>query len=71
MEETIRFLLRHGSVVLYCTCPNEATSAMMTLRLHRPGIKRVRPLSGGLDAWVEGGFPMEQKTATSSLFGGS
>ena len=59
---------RDRDVVLYCTCPNEATSAMMTLRLHRLGITRVRPLSGGFDAWVEGGFPLEQKTATSYLF---
>jgi membrane protein DedA with SNARE-associated domain/rhodanese-related sulfurtransferase len=59
---------RDRDVVLYCTCPNEATSAMMTLRLHRLGITRVRPLSGGFDAWVEGGFPLETKTAAASLF---
>ncbi len=61
---------RDRDVVLYCTCPNEATSAMMTLRLHRLGITRVRPLAGGFDAWVEGGFPLEPKTATSPLFAG-
>lgn len=57
---------RDRDVVLYCTCPNEATSAMMTLRLHRLGITRVRPLSGGFDAWIEGGFPLETKTAAPS-----
>lgn len=61
---------RDRDVVLYCTCPNEATSAMMTLRLHRLGITRVRPLAGGFDAWVEGGFPLEPKTATPPLFAG-
>jgi len=62
---------RDRDVVLYCTCPNEATSAMMTRRLHRLGITRVRPLAGGFDAWVEGGFPLEPKMATATPFEGS
>ena len=28
------------------------------LRLKRSGITRVRPLAGGLDAWIESGFPV-------------
>jgi membrane protein DedA with SNARE-associated domain/rhodanese-related sulfurtransferase len=59
---------RDRDVVLYCTCPNEATSAMMTLRLRRLGITRVRPLAGGFDAWLTGGFPLEAKPATSAIF---
>lgn len=46
-------------VVVYCTCPSEATSARVALRLKQLGIKRVRPLAGGLSAWRERGFPME------------
>lgn len=62
---------RDRDVVLYCSCPNEATSAMMTRRLHRLGISRVRPLAGGFDAWIGLGFPVESKSATPALFEGS
>lgn len=69
--EDFRRALPDREVVLYRTCPNEATSARMSLRPHRLGITRVRPLSGGFDARVEGGFPLETKTAASPLFAGS
>jgi rhodanese-related sulfurtransferase len=32
----------------------------VALLLKRHGITRVRPLEGGLDAWVERGFPLER-----------
>ena len=41
-------------------------SLAVALPLHRLGITRVRPLSGGFDAWIEGGFPLETKTAAPS-----
>ena len=50
---------RDCDVVLYCTCPNEATSARAALALRRRGIDRVFPLGGGLDAWVSRGYPVE------------
>ncbi|HVH85373.1 MAG TPA: hypothetical protein VM912_01525 [Terriglobales bacterium] len=31
----------------------------MALQLKKQGITRVRPLLGGLDAWVERGYPVE------------
>lgn len=46
-------------IVLYCTCPNETTSARVALALKRRGIERVFPLEGGLEAWVAGGYPVE------------
>jgi membrane protein DedA with SNARE-associated domain/rhodanese-related sulfurtransferase len=46
-------------VVLYCTCPDEVTSAREALRLRKQGIRRVRPLHGGLSAWRARGFPVE------------
>jgi 3-mercaptopyruvate sulfurtransferase SseA len=33
----------------------------VALLLKRRGITRVRPLEGGLDAWRERGYPLEQK----------
>jgi membrane protein DedA with SNARE-associated domain/rhodanese-related sulfurtransferase len=47
-------------IILYCTCPNEATSAQVALQLKRVGIPRVRPLAGGFEAWRDLGFPMER-----------
>jgi membrane protein DedA with SNARE-associated domain/rhodanese-related sulfurtransferase len=38
-------------IVVYCSCPNEVSSAQIALRLQRRGFSRARPLLGGLDAW--------------------
>jgi membrane protein DedA with SNARE-associated domain/rhodanese-related sulfurtransferase len=50
---------RDRDVVLYCTCPSEATSAKTALTLHKLGIERVRPLRGGFDEWKKLGYPMD------------
>ena len=50
---------RDEEVVLYCTCPNEATSARVAQQLRQMGIERARPLAGGLAAWRDRGFPVE------------
>ena len=50
--------LRARELVLYCACPNEATSARVALLLRRKGITRVHPLEGGLAAWMALGFPV-------------
>ncbi|HZS95499.1 MAG TPA: rhodanese-like domain-containing protein, partial [Terriglobales bacterium] len=47
-------------VVLYCTCPSEATSAKVAMELKKIGITRVRPLAGGLKAWEDEGYPMDE-----------
>jgi membrane protein DedA with SNARE-associated domain/rhodanese-related sulfurtransferase len=46
-------------IVLYCTCPSEETSAKVALELRRLGVKRVRPLKGGLQGWKDAGYPLE------------
>jgi membrane protein DedA with SNARE-associated domain/rhodanese-related sulfurtransferase len=53
---------RDRDIVLYCTCPNEISSARTALVLKKKGIHRVRPLEGGLDAWRERKFPVERRT---------
>jgi membrane protein DedA with SNARE-associated domain/rhodanese-related sulfurtransferase len=50
---------RDRDIVLYCSCPNEVSSARMALLLQRNGIVRVRPLMGGIDAWRERNYPTE------------
>lgn len=51
---------RDREIVLYCTCPSEATSAKVAMDLKKIGITRVRPLAGGLKAWQDEGFPMDE-----------
>jgi len=53
-------------IVLYCSCPNEVTSARVTLHLKRHGIGRVRPLLGGIDAWRARNFPTDKRSAGTS-----
>ncbi|MBT9331018.1 DedA family protein/thiosulfate sulfurtransferase GlpE [Paracidobacterium acidisoli] len=49
---------RDRDVVLFCTCPSEATAAKMALALRKMGIYRVRPLRGGFDEWKRLGYPL-------------
>ena len=49
---------RTREVVVYCSCPAEITSARVALLLRRKGVNEVRPLAGGLQAWIDCGFPV-------------
>jgi membrane protein DedA with SNARE-associated domain/rhodanese-related sulfurtransferase len=51
---------RDRDIVLYCTCPSEETSAKIALELRRMGVKRVRPLRGGLQGWKDAGYPLDE-----------
>ncbi len=55
---TLSSLEPGGEVVLYCTCPNEASAARAAQLLMKHGVVRVRPLQGGLDAWIAAGYPV-------------
>jgi membrane protein DedA with SNARE-associated domain/rhodanese-related sulfurtransferase len=50
---------RDRDIVLFCTCPSEATAAKTAMTLHKLGIDRVRPLRGGYDEWKRLGFPLD------------
>jgi membrane protein DedA with SNARE-associated domain/rhodanese-related sulfurtransferase len=41
--------------VVYCSCPNEVTAALMAKRLLDAGFTDAMPLRGGLDAWRDTG----------------
>jgi membrane protein DedA with SNARE-associated domain/rhodanese-related sulfurtransferase len=51
--------------VVYCACPNEASAAIAAKHLVRAGFKKIRPLLGGIDAWVEAGQPLERVPAAA------
>jgi membrane protein DedA with SNARE-associated domain/rhodanese-related sulfurtransferase len=62
LQETRQRLLglpREPDIVAYCTCPDEVTAAEVAKILMDNGFRRVRPLRGGLEAWIQGGYPVE------------
>jgi membrane protein DedA with SNARE-associated domain/rhodanese-related sulfurtransferase len=58
LEEAIEVIPRDREIILFCSCPNEATAAEMAIRLRNQGITRIRPLAEGLAGWRKRGFPM-------------
>jgi membrane protein DedA with SNARE-associated domain/rhodanese-related sulfurtransferase len=46
-------------IVVYCHCPNEESARRAAQILLGRGYTRVRPLLGGLDAWLAAGHPTE------------
>ena len=47
-------------IVLYCACPNEASARRGAQILLDKGYRRVRPLAGGIDAWIAAGHSVER-----------
>ena len=54
---------RSTEVVVYCACPNEISAAKVARRLRDAGFVNVRPLQGGIDAWIEAGLPIQREPA--------
>ena len=50
---------RDAEIIIYCSCPNEASAAVAALHLKRAGFRRIRPLLGGIDAWAQAGRPIQ------------
>jgi membrane protein DedA with SNARE-associated domain/rhodanese-related sulfurtransferase len=61
---------RTHDVVLYCSCPYEITSARIARLLKQKGVEHVRPLAGGLQAWMNRGFPVIPIASQHSRVGG-
>ncbi|MGH8809126.1 MAG: DedA family protein/thiosulfate sulfurtransferase GlpE [Noviherbaspirillum sp.] len=53
-------------IILYCTCPNEASAAQVAKMLMDRGYKHVRPLHGGLDAWAAAGYAVGEVSEGTS-----
>ena len=51
---------REAEIVVYCDCPNEASAAIAAKHLKQAGFKKIRPLFGGIDAWVDAGQPVQR-----------
>ena len=60
IQEGFKGVAVDGEVIVYCACPNEATAVKVAQRLRKVGFKRIRPLLGGIDAWIEAGYALER-----------
>lgn len=63
IEKHLKEITPGRTIITYCTCPHEASSARVAQKLLDHGIKNVHPLYGGFDAWERTGYPVEPKEA--------
>jgi membrane protein DedA with SNARE-associated domain/rhodanese-related sulfurtransferase len=59
-DPTLKTYPREMEIVVYCACPNEESAATAAKHLKQAGFKKIRPLLGGIDAWVQAGHPVER-----------
>jgi membrane protein DedA with SNARE-associated domain/rhodanese-related sulfurtransferase len=59
VQQHLRDTPRDREIVAYCTCPNEASAAQVAKLLMNGGFRKVRPLYGGLDAWIAAGYAVD------------
>ena len=64
--EVVRGLAPDRELVMYCSCPNEASAATAAKLLMAAGYRNVRPLLGGLDAWAAAGYPVDRLLTAGS-----
>jgi membrane protein DedA with SNARE-associated domain/rhodanese-related sulfurtransferase len=57
--DTVIPSLLERQVILYCSCPNDVSSAGIAVRLKLKGVKFIRPLEGGFPNWMGLGLPVE------------
>jgi membrane protein DedA with SNARE-associated domain/rhodanese-related sulfurtransferase len=57
---------RDAEIIVYCSCPNEASAATAALHLKRAGFKKIRPLLGGIEAWAKAGRPIQIAAMSTS-----
>jgi membrane protein DedA with SNARE-associated domain/rhodanese-related sulfurtransferase len=60
LDDSLVNIPREREIVVYCACPNEASAVKTAMLLRKRGIHRVRPLTGGIDAWVDAGLSVER-----------
>ena len=53
---------KEKTIVVYCSCDNDATSNRVANQLLDGGFKNVYALSGGWKKWIEADFPTEKQS---------
>jgi membrane protein DedA with SNARE-associated domain/rhodanese-related sulfurtransferase len=66
VDHHVKDLPRDREIIVYCTCPNEASAAQVAKILMNNGFKKVRPLHGGLEAWIDAGYEVEELSAAET-----
>ena len=66
MDPLIMNYPREAEIVVYCACPNEESAATEAKHLKRAGFKKIRPLLGGIDAWIQAGHGIELRARRQS-----
>jgi len=59
IDPTVKSYAPGTEIIVYCACPNEESAATAAKHLKQAGFKRIRPLLGGIEAWVKAGHPIE------------
>jgi membrane protein DedA with SNARE-associated domain/rhodanese-related sulfurtransferase len=60
LDPELEYFPHDREIVVYCACPNEESAATAAKHLKDAGFKKIRPLLGGVDAWIEAGHPLER-----------
>lgn len=63
VEKYLDRLPLNEDIVFYCSCPNDASAAFVAKKLIDRGYAKVRPLHGGLNAWIDAGHAIEVRAA--------
>ena len=61
VEQHLSEISHDRTVITYCTCPHEASSAQVAVELANRGYRNVHPLFIGFEAWEKAGLPLEPK----------
>ena len=60
IHASIKDIPLHTAIVVYCSCPNDVSAIKVTKALQKKGYTQAKSLHGGIAAWREAGFPVEQ-----------
>jgi len=63
VEVSLARFPKDREIVFFCDCPNEASAASAAKLLIDLGYSRVRPLLGGIEAWIEAGYELSFRGA--------
>jgi membrane protein DedA with SNARE-associated domain/rhodanese-related sulfurtransferase len=55
------------TTVIYCSCPNEVSAALLATALGKLGLRESLPLHGGIEAWLAAGFPVDPVSSLDNV----
>ena len=68
IEEAFRQLPQERTILPYCTCDNDEISAKVAYFLRQHGYDAYA-IAGGLPAWREAGYPLQEKEVAAQAGG--